>query len=312
MGEQVVLKQSVNNLVGFGRVVSQEHEGYKAKSGKDMFKLKMLVETKDGDKVNNHFIEKNTTVGNKIHKGLLTVVNEYKKGDLIRISGDVDVNEWVKEDVVNSMVKLNGTFFTRIEEDKIESTKELMEAKVEMVITGIDPELDIDSLPTGNLLVSGMSVGYNNRISVFENLIVDKKIAKPFEKLYSVGQTGVLNLRFHNYAVVKEEETADITLGFGEDNEEISTSTAKSYERKIEVFGGSQPITDGTEYTPEDVEHMERFRNLALQASRDNAKKKQNGAKQSSPQAGFGQEVGQSKVEAPVDFLEDDDDMPNW
>ena len=298
MGEQaVVLKQSVNNLVGYGRVISQEHESYKAKTGKDMFKLKMLIETKDGDKVNNHFVEKSTPVGNKIHKGLLTVVNEYKKGDLIRVSGNVTVNEWFKEDVINSMVKLETTFFTRIEQDKVESTKELMEAKVEMVITGIDPELDIDGLPTGNLLVSGMSVGYNNRINPFENLIVDKKIAKPFENLYTVGQTGVLNLRFHNYAVVKEEETADITLGFGEDNEQISTSTAKSYERKIEVFGGSQPITDGTEYTPEDIENMERFHKLALQISRDNAKKKQDGAKKSAPQAGFGQEVGQAKVD---------------
>src|SRR5699024_8867548 len=90
-------------------------------------------------------------------------------------------------------------------------------ANVETVITNIEDRLNDEDLPTGEKVITGFTVGYNEQIVELTDLIVPQSLAEDFVKIYKPKQTALLTLQFINRAVQGEQV---------DDNEEEEVQSA--------------------------------------------------------------------------------------
>jgi len=234
----------------------------------------LTVEVKDEAKqrVHNHTVRVYFTEGTKLYKGIETVNREYKDkdtfgeefADLVKITGELEGNDYYNqagELVSNNQIK--GVFFKRLDQP----TPHFANASVECVVENFLPEMGKDSIPTGNLGVNLFTIGYGNKVSVLQKVVIGPELADAFSNMYQPNSTGRLLFALNNYATVSEKVQAQPTHGFGAQNNISNTVT--NWTNNVEIIGGDIPNVNGL--TPEEIALAKQIRNLKLQEVKEKA-----------------------------------------
>ena len=278
----MALEQLKNNVEVIGTLKSLSLEEKTSKNNKEMIIGNVVVEVKDGDKVNNVFMnvlqmkfKKDGVTVQKPFTALQTVMNEYKtiddhgreNADVVRITGQYDVNEYYTEEgEFRSRKQLRTQFFNRLN-DKEVAQKALV--SIDLVVKSIQDEVDSDGLVTGRLKVNGFNVGYNGKYIPLDDLIVNEDLAQPFRQLYFEGTTGLVTIQVNNYAEIEIVEVEQPAHGFGS-TEKVEDKIVNNYVNEYVIIGGDIPYNGTSELLPEDIEEAEKARKVDLQAMKSN------------------------------------------
>lgn len=264
------MKQSINNAVVVGLLKSKEVRYGQNKNG-DYISLKLTIESKlADDKVNVQRVECFAAATSKLYKGFQTVANEYKtidengreNADRIKVTGSISLNEYVGSDgEFKSFPKISGVFVNRLDESNVNPDE--CGVVLECVVDNVIDEIGKEGLPSGRLSVKILTVGYNDRISEFEDVKVGADLAPQFKKLFPVGTTAKFSIALYNYAEIDESQQAQEAAvpGFGQTFSNIDT-TVKNFVNEKVIIGGDMPIVLGA-YSKEDIENMKKLREVA-------------------------------------------------
>lgn len=268
------LRELQNNVEIVGAIKKIELEEKKsARTGKEFIAGNVTVEVVENkDRIHNirvrvfsNKFKKNGDL-NGLYKGYKTVKDEYQPGDLVRVTGDLRLEEYYSRN--NNLVSFNsvsGTFFNRVE-DNAENTRHRALATIESVIMEIISETDVEGLPTGNLRVNAFTVGYNGRVIPLNDVIIGEQLGEQFKGMYTPGSTGLITYKINNYAELSEEEVEQEQAGFGSTTR-VETNVVTDFVSNLEIIGGDLPYSDGvSEYSPLDIEQANKNRELAKQA----------------------------------------------
>lgn len=302
------LRELQNNVEIVGAIKKIELEEKKsARTGKEFIAGNVTIEVVENkDRIHNirvrvfsNKFKKNGDL-NGLFKGYKTVKDEYQPGDLVRVTGDLRLEEYYGRN--NNLVSFNsvsGTFFNRVE-DNAENARHRALATIESVIMEIISETDAEGLPTGNLRVNAFTVGYNGRVIPLNDVIISEQLGEQFKGMYTPGSTGLITYKINNYAELSEEEVEQEQAGFGS-AARVETNVVTDFVSNLEIIGGDLPYSDGvSEYSPLDIEQANKNRELAKQAL---MQQNQAPATPSTP-TGFGS-AGTTN-ETPVTVTEDD------
>lgn len=301
------LRELQNNVEIVGVIKKIELEEKLSAAGKEFISGNVTIEVVESkDRIHNirvrvfsNKLKKNGEL-NGLFKGYKTVKDEYQPGDLVRVTGDLRLEEYYGRN--NNLVSFNSvsaTFFNRIE-DNAENTRHRALATIESVIMQIISETDAEGLPTGDLRVSAFTVGYNGRVIPLNDVIINEQLGAQFKGMYTPGSTGLITYKINNYAELSEEEVDQEQAGFGS-AARVETNVVTEYVNNLEIIGGDLPYSDGvSEYTALDIEQANKNRELAKQAL---MQRNQAPSTPSTP-TGFGN-AGTTN-ETPVSVTEDD------
>lgn len=265
------MKQSANNAVVVGLLKSKEVRYGQNKNG-DYISLKLTIESKlADDKVNVQRVECFAAATSKVlYKGFQTVANEYKtidengreNADRIKVTGSISLNEYVGSDgEFKSFPKISGIFVNRLDAGNVNPDE--CGVVLECVVDNVIDEVGKEGFPSGRLSVKILTVGYNDRISEFEDVKVGADLAPQFKKLFPVGTTAKFSIALYNYAEIDESQQAQEAAvpGFGQTFSNIDTTVRNFVNEKV-IIGGDMPIVLGA-YSKEDIENMKKLREVA-------------------------------------------------
>src|SRR5699024_5943973 len=132
-----------NNVEVIGTVKKINiEEKLSQKTGRPMIIGDVIVEVKDGDKVNNikcklfSFKLKKDGKENGLYKGYKTVKEDYQVGDRVRVNGNLEINEYYNQS--GSLISFNeikAVFFNRLESEEGNRADKAI-ATIETVIEG--------------------------------------------------------------------------------------------------------------------------------------------------------------------------------
>ena len=270
------LRELQNNVEIVGLLKTKDLKEATTKTGKQAIMGNLVVEVKDGDKVNNIRVnvfamkfKKNGEVSG-LYKSDLTVMNEFKdidtvgrdEADFISVSGQLSGNDYVNaQGVLNSSTQVRGTFFNRLTKG---TATDHAWATVETVINSVS-DVENEDGPTGDKKIEAYTVGYNGTPIELHNIIVGAAIAEEFVTMYYPGTTGLITYKINNYAEVAEakpEEQAE-KQGFGS-SARVEGSVVGNFVNNLEIIGGEQPLDNGTEFTPEQITALIEARKQAI------------------------------------------------
>lgn len=269
------LRECSNNVEVIGKVKKVDLEEKKSKTNRDMIIGTVEVEVTEEDKISvirckvfSFYLNKKGEVSG-LYKGYKTVKEEYKPGDLIRVTGQITNNEYYTEDgTLKGWNEVKAVFFNRVDEPE---TKQKAVATVEMVIENMTPEINEENVPTGNMEVEAFTIGYNGTFIPLRNMIIGQELAQVFQGMYFPGTTGKITFKVNNFAELEKVEAPVEQAGFGS-TERVEDNVVTNYVSNFEIIGGDLPYTDGVNnYTPEEIEQAHKNRELALQTLKDNA-----------------------------------------
>lgn len=277
------LKEQVNQVELVGTLKSHNMEVRASKTDGSLYiSGKARVEVIEEGNTNVITVSVFAKEGNKIFDGLQTVINEYvtteqavektgdqnAKGERIKVRGSLALEEYIstKTEKITSFNQVRGVFFNRIKPtDEAFSAPDYTKGLVELNIVSITPKADATGIPTGELTVKAFSVGYNERIIPFDDLVVGVDLAAAFQAYFRPNTTAKLSLRIVNYAVAKEEVAPAITTAaFGQSFDDINERVVYDYVNHIRIVGGDNPYTDFRALTPEQFETAARLRQTAI------------------------------------------------
>lgn len=282
------LRQCFNALTVVGTVKSKEVK-YGNLNGDTTISVDLLIASKEDDKIHENKIRLWAKSTSKLYNSYVTVANEYKSmnehgadADRVRISGSLEMNEYLSGTELKTYNNLKGVFVNRLDKD----LKDEVGAVVECVVTGISDEINKDGMPTGRKKVQIMTVGYNSSIHEIQNVIVEKELAAQFVQMYPVNSTGKLYLKVNNYEIIDETKQEDKpNVGFGNALSNMPDSIAKDYVREVIIVGGDAPNI-ANRFTLEQIEEIKKQRELSRN-------EKLNSAPSQSP-SGFGNGFNQN------------------
>lgn len=267
-----VLTELSNAAEVVGTVKKVElQEKVSQKTGKEMIMGTISVEVKENEerihnikvKVFSMKLTKAGTVSG-LYKGYKTVMEEWKAGDRVKITGSLGLQEYYsKSGNLVSFNEMKALFCNRLDEG--DQTPDKAIATIDLVVKGMTPELDAESIPTGNLNVDAFTVGYNSTIIPLQNLIIAGDLGQQFQGMYAPNSTGKITMKINNYATVSKQETPQVSHGFGSTTS-VEDTIVKDYTNNLEIIGGDLPYQDGVNnYSMEDIEQADKNRQLALQ-----------------------------------------------
>ena len=288
------MKQSENNLVLVGTVKSKSVRRGNI-GGTPTISLDVVVQSKIGDKVNEVKASFFAKQGSKLYTGYETSANELKTikdngvGDRVRITGSIDMNEFLTKDgqfVSNN--KLRGLFCNRLAEN--DTTQDAAGVVVECVVLGTSDEMKEGKM-TGVKKVQAYVVGYNDSIIELKDLVVAPNLAGQFANIYQPNSTGKLYVNINNYAMVGTSENTQqqVQTAFGSTLSVMPTEV-KSYVNNLEIVGGDMPLVMG-KYTMEEIAQMKQLREQAVQKVMSTPAKPQTTTTNTQP-SGFGNGFG--------------------
>ncbi len=270
-----ILRQSRNSLKVVGTLKSIKINEGTSKNGDPFVSLDVVVVSKGEDKIRENKISFWTRRNSKLAAGYITAGNEYKSiekhgeenADRVVIDGNYEMNEYVKDGVFKSFPKLKGIFISRLDKNSTgvddNPIPDAVELLLECVVMDTQPELSKEGLTTGRICTRLLSVGYNNAINEFNNVIVEEESGKDFKRLFPAGTTARLYININNYVVIKENEPVPTTQTFGKQLSNIGMQPIKEYINETVIIGGDMPVIDG-KYTKEEIAKMVRLRELAI------------------------------------------------
>ncbi|MGE7119733.1 hypothetical protein ACQKIC_05950 [Peribacillus sp. NPDC046944] len=266
------LRQLKNNVEIIGTLKSKELEVKDSAAGKTFISGKLVVQTITDEKVNEHVIKIFVMKSSNLYKGIETVKNEYKtidqdgieNADRIKVKGTLKLNEYfgAQENLIQYN-EVRGMYFQRLENNAKDQDHAI--ASIETVIEGFSEKLNEEQLPTGQYIVKGFTVGWNDEVIEFKNTFIDADLSQAFINLYEPGSTGRLSFKLESYAEDGEQQQS-ITTGFGNtvEIEDIFEPT-KKYVSNIQIIGGDVPYVDSREYTSEEIETAKQIRLTKIQ-----------------------------------------------
>ena len=267
------LREAQNSVEIIGTVKKINLKESISKNNKEMIIGDVLVEVKDGNLVNNIKVKILSMKLNKagaisgLYKGYKTVLDEWTKGDRVRVTGSIGLNQYFGQDgELRKFNEVRGLFLNRLEGADAEKPDKAI-ATVEIVVENMTSELDNENIPTGMLNVEAFTVGYNSKIETIENLKIGENLAKVFSDMYYPGSTGRVTFKINNFAEMAKEEIAPQEMaGFG-NSERVEDNVVTNYESFFEIIGGDLPYTDGVNnYSADEIEQAHRNIELTLQA----------------------------------------------
>lgn len=267
------MRQSLNRVRIVGTVKSLKTYEGTTKKGEPFISLDLVVTSKIADKIMENKVSFWTKRSSKLANGYLTASNEYKSIDeygeenatRVIIDGNYEMNEYISQTgEFKSFPKIKGVFVNRVKDDV--EIADAVELKLECVVKDVQKEIGKDGLVTNRLRTKLLSVGYNDQISEFSNIIVGEEIANDFMRLFPVGTTARLNLNINNYVIVKEQEQQAVQAptGFGQQLSSITENhVIKEYVNETIIIGGDNPVIEGA-YTQDEFNQMMKLRELAI------------------------------------------------
>lgn len=257
------LRQSTNKAVVIGTLKSKTCTRG-SKDGVATINLSLVVSSKEGDRIHENKINFWAKENSKLYKGYDTVDKECKTGDKIRIEGSYELNRFTNnEGELVESCKIRGLFINRL--DANDTSKEQSGAVIEMIPINITEDTDKQGMPTGRKKVLFYSVGYQNSIHVFKNIIIPTNLAEQFSQLYPIGCTANFVLKINRYAEIEEQQTQSAeTSFFGTTLSSMPDTTVKNWVNEVEVIGGEAPKIEN-KYTNEEIVEMRRLDELAIE-----------------------------------------------
>ena len=300
------LKKEVK-VIGKAKSIDRVRQG-QTRNGKQYlaYSLNVMVENKKNETLDEIKVDFFATEGTAPYKSQNTFYNEaklvdvdgYAEANTVSIFGEVDFREYKsrKSDREVSFNPIKGVFVHRLDEEM----KHRAVANVETVITNIEDKLNDEDLPTGEKVITGFTVGYNEQIVELTDLIVPQSLAEDFVKIYKPKQTALLTLQFINRAVKGEQanddnEEEEVQSAFGVIADTgAGVPTFTKYDNRTLVIGGSKPYLDDGELSEDEIEHAlelrkeQKSRNLDVQNTPKQQPKQENKNTEDVFNQGFG------------------------
>lgn len=285
-----VIKEAQNKFEIIGKVIKNNLFMKKSRKGDNFIAGNVEIEVNkmiNGEKTSNRFKVKPkfakeiTKAGapNKIFIGFKTVMEEYKEGDIVRVTGHIDINEYYGEDDGNlrQFNVYEADFFNRLSQEEMEKSEPKAVASIETVIQEIVTDEE------GNADVECFTVGWGGKMIPLQNVkIIDSKTTPVniFAGMYYSGTTGMISYELDEYANKNAESTQELQeQGFG-----VMNDLAYVFDEKISqlrVTGATQPYGVDKEYSQEEIEKIIQKHEQDLEEERTKSNLQ--------PQQGFGE-----------------------
>lgn len=265
-------------IIGRAKEITKVRQGKSKKSGKAYiaYNLIVMVENKAKGIVDEIKVEFFSMEGNAPNKsqlkffeeGKTVVADGYDNADIVDIVGNLSFNEYVSKSS-NKYVffnSLNGVFIHRLGEEG-KDTKHKAVANVETVITDISDKLNEEDLPTGEKVLQGFTIGYNEEIIPIKDAIVPGVLAESFSKVYKPNQTATLTYQFVNRAIVEDdsqepdEEEEEVIPAFGSVADiETKGKVFTKYDTRTLLVGGLKPYDDDFALSQDEIDYAKELR----------------------------------------------------
>lgn len=268
------MRECKNQMTIVGTLKSKKVETGVSKGGHPFISMELVVVSKDGDKVHENRVSFWAKESSKLAKGYHTVKEEYKSidqdgeavADRIKISGSVEMNEYVSKDgELKTFNNLKGVFVERVTDPNM---KDEAGVALECVVLGYKDELDKKTQTmTGRKEVLIYTVGYNSVIHEIKKVFVPAELSQQFTRLYTLNSTGRLFIKINNYVELLEDEAkkdAAQTIGFGAQLDNMPEDIAKNYINELLIIGGDMPAV-ANKFTMEEINEMKKLRTLSQQ-----------------------------------------------
>ena len=270
------LKQMVNGVKVVGKLKTKNLQYDEDDKGVALIRGNVVVEVKNGDKLNNIYLnvytkaQTNSGKDNGFYKGFQTVLEDYKDADtygddadIISVVGDISFNVYTDaNDNLRQNNRIRANRFHRLgHDDKIvqEAT-----GTVGVIIMGYKDIMDEDGVPTGEQKVKALSLLYGGKSSTLVGLQVNSDIQMP--EYVSVGTPCEISFDINNYVVVKKQK--EQTNGFGNFKD---VTTHNSFTSNLEITGG-QP--SNYEFTDEQLQEAVKNLRSQIEEAKNNTSSK--------------------------------------
>ncbi|WP_206098610.1 hypothetical protein [Paenibacillus silvae] len=316
MKNEKQLQEAENKVHIEGTIVEVKIEEDKLPDGREIIKGDIDIQV-DEDSVHTvsmfsmKYKQDKTISG--IYKGILTIKNDYKPGDKVRITqGNVRLNEYIHQDgTLKSYPQINSNFVNRVKDTDVFEPKATF--SFEMVVANVKEEIKNDE-ETGRAIIKGYIPIYGGEVIPFETVVTDPNAVNYVTSNYEKGQTVSLHGDIVNQTIVTRKE---IEVGFGDPQEKIDRKTIREYV----VKGGSAPYEedDKNAFDPQLVGKALKVREAKIEAMKEKKKAKENsgstkGSKSDDP---FAEDNTTKKSKNTDPFSDDgkpidisDDDLP--
>lgn len=262
------LRQSKNNTTIIGTLKSKDYKYGTTKAGDAFIAVTLVVVSKVVDKITEHKVELWTKESSKLAKGYKTIIDTYKTidadgeeaADRVKVVGSYEPNEYMKDGELKVFKKIKGLFVNRLDGS---TEEDISGVAIEGVLIGSRPEIKA-GLPTGRLLVTFYSVGYNNTINEYNDLIIEEAMAESFKKSIPELSTIIAHVRLDKFVVIEEQAPTQQLFGSvlsGVDN------VVKTYVNE-DIMVGAMPVNVTQKYTNEQIMEMKKHRELQLAEKR--------------------------------------------
>ena len=219
---------------------------------------------------------------NKLYKGYVTVMNDYKIGDTVKVMGSVETNDFylASEDKVIESIVPKASIITRVDETTEHCAKVCFGGYI----------ASINALENGDLKVKMLGANFRGEV-VPVMLDIESDLAIPFQTKYYEGCTTTLYYHMVNSVItIEDNSVAEFGESFG--------STVTRRVKKNLVFGGDKIEDNGMD--GEVLRKAMSLREMELEKKLQEGR--ENGATKSAPQmtTGFGTpSTGAPKINNP-------------
>lgn len=270
------LKQMANGVKVVGKLKTKNLQYDEDDKGVALIRGNVVVEVKNGDKLNNIYLsvytkaKTNSGKDNGFYKGFQTVLEDYKDADtygddadIISVVGDISFNVYTDaSDNLRQNNRIRANRFHRLgHDDKIvqEAT-----GTVGVIIMGYKDIMDEDGVPTGEQKVKALSILYGGKSSTLVGLQVNSDVQ--MADYVPVGTPCEISFDINNYVVVKKQK--EQTNGFGNFKD---VTTHNSFTSNLEITGG-QP--SNYEFTDEQLEEAVKNLRSQIEEAKNNTSSK--------------------------------------
>lgn len=270
------LKQMVNGVKVVGKLKTKNLQYDEDDKGVSIIRGNVVVEVKNGDKLNNIYLsvytkaQTNSGKDNGFYKGFQTVLEDYKDADtygddadMISVVGDISFNVYTDaNDNLRQNNRIRANRFHRLgHDDKIvqEAT-----GTVGVIIMGYKDIMDEDGVPTGEQKVKALSILYGGKPSTLVGLQVNSDVQ--MSEYVPVRTPCEISFDINNYVVVKKQK--EQTNGFGNFKD---VTTHNSFTSNLEITGG-QP--SNYEFTDEQLQEAVKNLRSQIEEAKNNTSSK--------------------------------------
>ncbi|MGL4850897.1 MAG: hypothetical protein ACRC28_18580 [Clostridium sp.] len=233
---------------------TQTKDGQTAEREKIMGNL--LLEVKDGNKVNSIRVNIFCYDGNKVFTGLKTVKETVTPGMRVSVEGSVGVNRYKNKSgqlmIINT---IDGKFIHRLTE--LDDKQDVARIDLEAYIEGFEEKNNEMGLPTGEATLKALSSGYKGRPIEIVNCFVDKESLPTAKNIMYAGSTMIITMKINNYMIVEEKQEEVSALGFGVQPKSFD-SVKKEFVNNYQLVGCQQIPNMERHLRQEEVQELKR------------------------------------------------------